>query len=348
MSQDFGTYSIYHCIPKSLDGIKLFRDDRDKETYSSILAETCFDLRASLFAFDFLQTHAHLLLGLKSKLSDDVSPGFLEFRINYFLSLVNRRYGKYYRKKYGFNGRIFKKNEKLYKLVQDTNSFLHTLNYINRNACQAGRFSIYEDNYFTSYNYYLASFVHNPEIQTLPVIQHITSSAATLNVFKALDMRFAVMQYEGKRSFRTNTLAFLNSHRDSLLKRDTFYNNTRSTRRYQQLGLYDLYDNPKLIQTQQTQGHKVKRMVDELSLAEINRKTCIDYLHSFCSLFPWSSFDLKDSLAAIHKSFPEEFEELMHKLGQKVTDNHLSKLTGLSRITLKKFKGTRGAKSIQL
>ena len=310
MSQEFDNYSIYQVIPKSLEKIRLFKDDEDKQSFISILANTCLELNAGLFSFDVLTNHAHALVGIRHSLEFAVSPDWLEQKISSFCKILNRRYGSYFRSKYRHSGRLYKKNEKIYTQVFNTNGFLNEFNYINRNACAAGIYRSLEDNPFTAYNYYLACFVHNSEFQALPVIQKITSSPHFLPIFNALDFEFCIKQYKRRRSLQLNVEDLVSSHVAELRKLEAKYKNSRFTDRYKALKLHLLTNNPCLLQVKNTKGHKVKRFIEDLADApkgklcgEINRENLEEYFHTFSSFFPWSDRPLKESLALIRKTY---------------------------------------------
>jgi len=341
MSQDFDNYSIFHIIPKSLERVRLFKDDSDKQTFISILANTCLELNTGLLAFDVINTHAHSLVGIRETLGISVTPNCLEQKISEFCKILNRRYGLYYRKKHRHSSRIYKKNEKIYTQVFNTNGFLNEFNYINRNACAAGVYRALEDNPFTSYNYFLACFVQNPEIQNLAVIQKITTSPDFLPIFNALDFEFCIKQYKRKGSLQLNVEDLVSSHVSELRKLEVKYKNSRFTDRYKVLKLDHLTNNPRHLQVKNTKGHKVKRFIEDLANipkgqppGEINGENFKEYFHAFSAFFPWNDQPLKESLALIRKNYPTQFDSFISAFKGKIGINTIKLVTGIRWETL--------------
>ena len=364
MSQDEFTYFTYHCYPKALKRVRLYKDDEDKFAFISILAKTCLDLDLGLFDFDVINTHSHFMVGLKWFSDTKPEQNWLYHQIKYFIWNVNRRYGDHYRSKYKHKGDIYAKNKDNFKPVLHTNDFKNKVCYVHNNANFAGVFPVFEENRFNSYNYYLAMYVQNKEFQNLPVLRQITSSNTTLDIFNALDHKYVMKQFCKGNNFLGGVTNFFEAHRKVLYERDCFFKNRRSTNAYNNLGLQYFYEDTSLLQISKGQGHKVKAFIESLGNSALNRENIEEYFHTFSDLFsefeehsaasgPASSAasssaiglasDLASSLASgpasgrketfslIRKNHPTEFNAFVKAAQQNISVRAISRATGLCR-----------------
>ena len=349
-------YDSFHCIPKSLKRVRLVKDAADAHAFKMIIARSCLALGFTLFGFGFLNTHIHYAVGLKRYTETKPDPAWLREKIKSFVWNVNRAYGKYFRSKYKYRGNIFTKNSDTFSQINHSDAFANTLTYIHNNATFVNKYPIFEDDPCNSYNFYLATFVQNPEFQSLPEFRKICASPDDLTVFNAMDLEYAIRQYGTSRFLRNCISAFISAHRKALLLRDAKHNNSVSTQRYAKLGILPLLEDPSLLQLAPTKGHKVKRFVDELAGAEITREIVADYFHSFSALFPWhaelvagggagaggagagAAAGLKASYSRIRDEFPTDFDNFIREMAKKTSILSISNYTGTSRHYIRKVR----------
>jgi REP element-mobilizing transposase RayT len=79
---------IYHVNANALDGLRLFRDDVDRERFFYLLADQIVDSDWTLLEYTFLSTHYHLLLKLQKP---TLSSGFKRLQSRYARA-YNRRH----------------------------------------------------------------------------------------------------------------------------------------------------------------------------------------------------------------------------------------------------------------
>jgi len=332
-------YFAYHCFPKPLKGIKLFKDDEDRFVFIMILVSVCLQVGLALFAFNVLTTHSHFLIGLKWESGSKPEQSWLHHQIKYFVWKVNRIYGRHYRKKYRHEGDIFAKNNEFFKPVIHPGDFINKVCYIHNNANYAGITSVFEESALNSYNFYASALFQNPEFQDLPIIKQIANSPDALKIFEALDMDHTIQMFSRGKGFKAGVMNFIDSHKKSLSERDRSNGNSRSSVAYKNMGLSSLYQNTKLIDISpapaNVRGHNVRRFLESLSSASINRENAEGYFHSFSSFFPkFGSAGLKNTFKALKTLYPSEFEKFKFEMLRKISYRQFEKISGVCRKNL--------------
>ncbi|MEI6603123.1 MAG: hypothetical protein WCL54_06510 [Clostridia bacterium] len=332
-------YFAYHCFPKPLKRIKLFKDDEDKLVFLLILANTCIQLGLALFAFNVLTNHSHFLIGLKWESGLKPEQSWLYHQIKYFIWNVNRLYGAHYRKKYNHKGDIFAKNVDFFKPVIHPGDFINKVCYIHNNTNFAGMTSVFEEGQFNSYNFYVSALFLNPEFQNLPVIKMIASSPDALKIFNALDMDYTIRMFAKGTSFKNGVLNFIEAHQKSLAERDRTFRDQRSLVTYKNLGLFPLYQNTKLIEISAApangSGHNVRCFINYLKSVAITLENAEGYFHTFSSFFPKEgNGTLRESFMMLRSLHLPEFECFKKEILKRISRRKFEQISGLNRKTL--------------
>jgi len=335
MQKDFEGFAVYHFHQHSHSKIRLFVDNRDKLVYLKILAKLCLASEDRLFFFEFLNGHCHFLLKIAWPSNEKPSLDWLEDAAKSFLYRVNREYGCYYRKRHHYSGHVFSRNLSNHTHIPHKKAFINAMKYIQHNATSLDMYQIFEDNAFNSFNFYLASFVQNPEIRGLPALSRVTSSVDFLQVFDAIDFTLALKMLGSKRSLKTNILKFIEIHHKLLRDRDAQYKHTNSTDSYGAHSVAHIYRSPELLQIADSGGHEVWRFIRAIPTATINRENCEAHFRTFSAFFPWSDLSLKDSFRRIRQHYNLEFTEFVRSMKCKVSERTISELTGISRDALR-------------
>ena len=339
MLQNTKNYYTYHCITKCLERIRLFQDDEDRNQFLQILAKTCIDLEFALFAFDIIFNHAHFLVGNKWLTNTKPDQNSLYQQMKYFMWMLNRRYGIYFREKYHVIGGVFVKNKEFFKFKPFPADFQTAMRYVQNNACSINKYAVFEDNPFSSYNYYVSAYVKNAEFQNLPIINKISRAPESLNIYNAMDQAYAISQFGDSRSMRSNFIKFLNIHHNALVLRDNSKNSKRATNRYSSLGIEQLLMNPSLLHIEKTNGHIVKDFVQMLTQTEIHEKNQADVFHTFSAFFPWhkemlannSDDGLKNSFSRIRKEYKTDFDLFIREITKKTSISAVNRIAGVNR-----------------
>ncbi len=340
MVKDFEGFSVFHCYPHAFGNVRLFKDFEDKLFYLLLIAKYCIDnsmnILVELDAFEILNFHAHFLITILWPEGTNPGLDWLDRETCTLIKSINRDYGKYYRKKYNYRGKLFLRNKKNFTNIPHRNAYINALKYIHNNGTFSGVFRVFEDNIFNSYNFFLAAFVHNSEVQTLPNIQKIITDPVFLPVFNALNLDRTIKFFKSDRTYRKGIEAFYSQHQNLLIERDIKRTENNSRKRYEALNLSNLVDNPSSLQIFKTKGHKVKRFIDNISQLEVTRKNCVALFHTFAELFNLGSMSLKVSFLIIRKEYGKEFEGFVEEMKNEIPINLISSLTGINRYTLSK------------
>ena len=344
MQNDFDGFSVYHCHPHAHGDLKLFRDNRDKQTYLQALAQTCLAGDNRLFFFDFIHTHCHFQLKVVWPTDARPSLDWLEKAVKSFLYRVHRLYGAYYRRRHNYVGPVFSREKSAFTPIPHKKAFLHAMKYIHHNATSINLFRVYEDDAFNSYNFYLATFVQNPALLHLSAPAKIMSSLDFLPVFDAIDFTLALKILDPRRSLKCTMTKFVEIHQRLLHERDAHYGHNRSREAYESKGVSALYDAPALLEIADLGGHQVTRFLRSIATYEITRENCEAHFRTFSAFFPWSNQPLKDSCRRIRRHFPLAFAKFVGSMKCKVSERAISELTGVSRDALRQIKRTDGPK----
>ena len=340
MVKDFEGFSVFHCYPHAFGNVRLFKDFEDKLFYLLLIAKYCIEnsmnILVELDAFEILNYHAHFLITILWPESTNPGLDWLDRKTCTLIKNINRDYGKYYRKKYKYSGKLFLRNKKNFTNIPHRGAYLNALKYIHNNGTFSGVFRVFEDNVFNSYNFFLAAFVHNSEVQTLPNIQTIITDPAFLPVFNALNLDRTIKFFNSDRTYRKGIETFYSQHQNLLLERDIKRSDYNSRKRYETLNLSNLVDNPSNLQIFKTKGHKVKRFIDNISQLEVTRKNSEFLFHAFTELFNLDSMSLYESFRIIRKDYGKEFEDFVVEMRNEVPINLISRLTGIHRNTIAK------------
>ena len=367
MSTKINLYK-YHCYLKSLKRVKLCRNNDDKSAFLEKLADECIRSKVALQSFEFMWNHIHFSLGIQWDSSSKPEPNWLVHTVKYFVWNVNRCYGYYYRQKYCEDGPLFSKNSDKFKEKKYPNDFTTMLAYIHNNATIRNEYAVFEDSPFSSYNFYIASFLRNEEFLNHPNIRSICTSRLGLKLFRAMNVREAMSQFGDARSMSTCLSNFLDKHQKLLELRDMKNKDNAAKNRYQELGIMPLLMDKSKLEICPSRGHIILRYIDNIvgeayeadkadkadkayeteSVEEIFRK--------FANLFYWlksnsrkqycigaqslessdEEVDIKEVFHLIRIEHETELREFICAVATKTSQRLISRTLGLSREYVKK------------
>ena len=113
--------SIYHVNGKAVDGAKLFRDDSDRWSFLSLLADQAVRSDWCVLGYSLLTTHFHHILKLRKP---TLSDGFQR---------LNSVYARSYNRRHGRRGALWQR--RFFDSIVETDEHLYeTIRYVALNA----------------------------------------------------------------------------------------------------------------------------------------------------------------------------------------------------------------------
>lgn len=112
--------SIYHVMVRSNDGLRLFKEDKDKNTFLKLVKGYQKEFGFKIYAYCLMTNHAHFIIDANGA---DISK---------FMHGINQRYAQFYNKKYKRHGHVFW--DRFKSIIVDNDKYLITLSaYIHNN-----------------------------------------------------------------------------------------------------------------------------------------------------------------------------------------------------------------------
>ncbi|MEI6603239.1 MAG: hypothetical protein WCL54_07105 [Clostridia bacterium] len=349
-------YIDFHIWIHEAGSFTLFLDNEDKDQFLAILAYALEEFYSNMFAFDLMDTHYHYYFGLKHESRTTPDPAWLKERVRKCVELVNRRYGKHYRQKYGFHGELFKRYDYCAKRTLTQKDFQAMMRYVQMNSLAAKKFEAIEDDPYNSFAYYLAAYFNNPEFQQLPTVRKIATSPASLRVFDMLDLAHTIKQYDA--DFHLGALGFA---KHMINAQKSFRN--ASPQRLSQLGLSQLYHQPERIHFEKTDGHQVMRFISALNgnnnelrtgdsignsehfrFAEENPILHFETFLRLCQI-PFVAGDnssLQAAFQSIRKNFETQYNAFVRAMSSRVSHRKLCQSLGLNVYSLNQIISEKG------
>ena len=137
--------ALYYVTCKALEGLLLFREEKDYGVYLQFLEEARLNTHFKLFAYVLLADRMHLCLELTG-----------ETTISEIMHALNSRYTKYYNKQHGHSGHLLQERFKS-TLMEKASSLLPITGFIHRLPAESGTSADYSAYRWSSYSKYLAS-----------------------------------------------------------------------------------------------------------------------------------------------------------------------------------------------
>lgn len=135
--------TCFHLVNHSVDGRELFYHPGDYKTYLLYLREY-LDSGISIISYCLMPNHFHFLLQQNAPEA-----------ISFLFERVHKRYARYYNKKTGFKGKIFR-NSLQYQETLSEQYLLNASAYIHANPLQANLVVFPEDWEFSNMREYLS------------------------------------------------------------------------------------------------------------------------------------------------------------------------------------------------
>src|SRR5690242_1305208 len=117
--------ALYHVISRGIERRDLFRDDRDRERYLSILERSVERFRFRLYAYCLMGNHIHLAL----------ETG--KIPLSRVMRSINTSYAGYFNVRHKRSGYLFQGRYKAF-LVDKDEYLLSLIRYIHLNPVRAG------------------------------------------------------------------------------------------------------------------------------------------------------------------------------------------------------------------
>jgi REP element-mobilizing transposase RayT len=147
----------YHITANGLDGLRLFRDDVDRQRFYDLLTEELEESSWSLLTYTFMTTHYHLLLKIEKC---TLSSGFKR---------LQSRYARYYNKRHERRGVVWMKRFHD-EMIESESHLLETVRYIALNAPRARMVDAAEDWPWCSYGSAIGVYWPDPVIDEKAVL----------------------------------------------------------------------------------------------------------------------------------------------------------------------------------
>jgi putative transposase len=120
--------SIYHVMCRSITEVDLFKEDKDKEHYLSLLKGYQEVFAFKVYAYCLMDNHCHFIIDVNGA---DISK---------ILHGLNHRYALWFNKKYGRRGHLFQ--DRFKSIIVDNDQYLITLSgYIHANPLSIEKYS---------------------------------------------------------------------------------------------------------------------------------------------------------------------------------------------------------------
>lgn len=120
--------SIYHVMCRSISEVDLFKEDKDKEYYLSLLKGYQEVFAFKVYAYCLMDNHCHFIIDVNGA---DISR---------ILHGLNHRYALHFNKKYGRHGHLFQ--DRFKSIIVDNDQYLITLSgYIHANPLSIEEYS---------------------------------------------------------------------------------------------------------------------------------------------------------------------------------------------------------------
>jgi REP-associated tyrosine transposase len=117
--------AIYHVITRGLNGMKIFRDSKDRKEFLTRLAVVLAESKSQCYAWVLMSNHIHLLIRAS------------EMPLSNVVRRVLSGYAKAFNKKYKRRGYLYQNRFKSI-LCQEDRYFLELIRYIHLNPVRAG------------------------------------------------------------------------------------------------------------------------------------------------------------------------------------------------------------------
>ncbi|MEW5919879.1 MAG: transposase [Bacillota bacterium] len=144
--------AIYHIICRGNRRQDIFKDDKDRRVYLSILKECCEKYPFLLYAYCLMTNHLHLQV---ETLDEEIAK---------IMKLINMQYTMYFNKRYNLVGHLFQGRYHSELILTDAHNLL-TSKYIHLNPVRAEIVDNPLDYPWSSYPVY-AGKKNNPMVST--------------------------------------------------------------------------------------------------------------------------------------------------------------------------------------
>lgn len=156
---------IYHINANGLDGLTLFRDDVDRETFFDLLADEVGRSDWIVLEYSLMSTHYHLLLQLRKP---TLSSGFQH---------LQSRYARAYNRRHKRRGVVWQTRFHD-KLIESERHLLECIRYIAWNAPRANLCALPEEWPWCSYGAAVGAFGADPVVDEAELLGFFAKTRA--------------------------------------------------------------------------------------------------------------------------------------------------------------------------
>lgn len=119
--------SIYHIMCRSISDTQLYKDDRDKNKYLSLIKKYQIQFQFKVYAYCLMGNHVHLIIDSNG---EDISK---------IMHGINQSYAQYFNKRYDRHGHLFQDRFKS-KIVRNEKYLITLSIYIHNNPSDIKRY----------------------------------------------------------------------------------------------------------------------------------------------------------------------------------------------------------------
>lgn len=148
---------VYHLIARGDNGELVFAEERDYQTYLTLLERYRRTFALELYAFCLMPNHVHLLLKTRTA------------NLSQFMQRLQTRYSQFFNRRYSRVGHVFQGRFKAL-LVNKEAYLLELIRYIHMNPVRAGLVRTPQDYPWSSYHWYLGTRPGG-EVQTSEILE---------------------------------------------------------------------------------------------------------------------------------------------------------------------------------
>lgn len=143
-SRELYTNQYYHIMHRSNNKIYLFEDEEDFLKYLDLVKKYFIKARLKCFHYVLMNTHVHFVV----KITDRVKE------VPLYIKLINLKYTFYYKRKYGYEGGLWRNRYKA-ELIDTDRYMLGCGLYVESNPVKAGIVASPGDYRWSSYSHWV-------------------------------------------------------------------------------------------------------------------------------------------------------------------------------------------------
>jgi putative transposase len=157
--------AVYHIGANALDGLKLFRDDVDRQRFFELLAQEIERSSWTILEYTFMTTHYHAVVTIEKC---SLSSGFQR---------LQSRYAREYNRRHGREGVVWQKRY-WDEMIESDRHLFEVIRYVALNAPRAGMVDAAEDWPWCSYGAAVGVYAPDPLVDEEALLGLFASDVA--------------------------------------------------------------------------------------------------------------------------------------------------------------------------